>query len=90
MKYNRTILVASICLLTACSKEPEISNVETTAIAASMAEDATSLAKSLAVINPRHSESYYKSMIIAIVQDCVKQADTESCLQTKIEGLKSR
>lgn len=90
MKYKSTILVASIALFTACSKEPELSNVDKTAEVAETAEHIMSLSKSLAVINPSYSESYYRSVLVAMVQVCAKKADTESCMRTEIERLKSR
>ena len=90
MKIKLMICAIAAILVAACSKEPEMSNVEKTAIAAQLAEQTISIAQSLAVINPSHSESYYRSMLLAIVQDCVKKADPGSCMSSEIERLKSR
>jgi hypothetical protein len=90
MKIKKLICATAVVLVAACSKETEMSNVEKTAIAAQLAEQSMSIAKSMAVINPSHSESYYRSMLLAIIQDCVKKADPESCLRSEIERLKYR
>jgi len=90
MKIKKLICATAVVLVAACSKETEMSNVEKTAIAAQLAEQSMSIAKSMAVINPSHSESYYRSMLLAIIQDCVKKADPASCLSSEIERLKYR
>jgi len=88
MKIQNLFIVMLITLLAACSKEPEVSNVEKAEMTASLTESTLSLAKSLASINPKHSESYYRTMLIAIIQDCVKKSDPTSCVTSEVERLK--
>ncbi len=65
-----------------------MSNVEMTQLISSLTQSTRSIAKSLAVINPKHSEAYYRDMLGAIIKDCVKKADPVKCLDLGIERLR--
>jgi hypothetical protein len=90
MKKISLVFMFALVFFAGCQRQSEVNTIENARAVADLTDSTISLAKSLAIINPRHSESYYRSMLIAIIQECTKKPNTESCIKSEVDALAYR
>lgn len=87
MKKTFAIVFLLALAVIGCGKK-EASNAENAALAAELTESTMMAAKNLAAINPKHSEFYYREVLVGIIKDCLKEADPAGCVNSKASRLK--